>query len=383
MNIDKIANTKMKLCIVSLGACSLLATTKTNNIIGPDVHQVVLAKEFAKKGIKVSIIAYGKKGAPIEHINGIEIIAIKKMAYRCNILNILINSIRIWNAMRSADTHIYFQAGGTPGIISIFCKLARKKYIYENASDAILNRKLISRKIKEFSQSMLAIDSLGYWLDIKLADAVIVQSNYQLRILKENFGKKGILIKMAFPQNKLYKKSDPPIVLWVGSMADVKQPELFINLAKAIPNARFQMIGGFSSNKKLYNMIEESARNLTNFEFLGVVSFNKIEKYFGRASILVNTSMFEGFPNAFIQAWSHYMPVVSLFADPDELLCEKKLGFHSMNFTKMITDVKKLLEEEQLRNEMGKNCRKYVEIEHDITKSIMQYINIFDYIMKK
>ena len=382
MNKDRSTNGVRKLCIVALGAYPLLAGIKTNNIIGPDVHQVVLAKEFTKRGISVSIIAYCEEGDPIENINGIDIIKIKETAYRFRALNVLAKSFQIWEAMWKANTHIYFHAGGIPGIISLFCRLTGRKYIYENASDALVDRKLVTRKIKQFDRSIFSIGTIGYWFDIKLADAIIVQNKYQLIMLKKNFDREGILIKMSLPMKGIDKKANPPIILWVGSMAEVKQPELFVKLAKAVPGARFQMIGGHSGNQEeLYNTIKDAAKSTSNLEFLGVVPFNRIDEYFGRASILANTSMFEGFPIAFIQAWMNYVPVVSLNADPDELLCEEGLGFHSKTYRKMVEDIKILLEDEQLCQKMGEKCRQYAEIEHDITKNMIEYFNVLDQVM--
>jgi len=218
-------------------------------------------------------------------------------------------------------------------------------------------------------------------LDIKLADAIIVQNEYQEKMLKKNFGKDGFLIKMPFPltEQGMPEKANPPIVLWVGAMAEVKQPELFVKLAEAIPEARFKMKGGhFGGNQELYNRTKESSKRISNFEYVGTIPLNKDNEYFSRASILVNTSMFEGFPHAFIQAWMHYVPVVSLNADPDELLCKKGLGFHSKTFNQLVEDVKTLLKNEDLRKQMGENSRQYVENEHNITNIIREYIKVFE-----
>ena len=376
------SNKSVKVCFVALGAYPLLAGKNADNIIGPDIHQVILAKELIKHDFKITFITYGEGGASVEYINGMEIIKIRGDVCRLRLLNMVSKVFRIWNAMRKANARIYIHTGGAT--TSLFCRLTRKKFVCDVASDALVNRELVTTKIREFSQSKFSFGTFGNWLDIKLADSLIVQNEYQETMLKKNFGKDGFLIKMPFPltEQGMPEKANPPIVLWVGAMAEVKQPELFVRLAEAIPEARFQMIGGHSGNQEFYNRIKEKSKRIPNFEFLGVIPFNEVDEYFSRASILVNTSMFEGFPHAFIQAWMHYVPVVSLNADPDELICKKGLGFRSKTFDQLIEDVKTLLNNEALRGDMSVNGREYVEREHDITKNIREYIEVFEYPMR-
>ena len=374
------SNKSIKICFIALGAYPLLAGKNADNIIGPDVHQVILAKELIKHDFKITFITYAEEGVPVEYINGMEIIKIHEDVCRLRLLNIVSKVFRIWNAMRKANARIYIHAGGIAGPISLFCRVMKNKFVYEIASDALVNKNLITRKIKEFNQSIFSIGTFGNWLDIKLTDAIIVQSEFQKTMLKKNFGKDGFLIKMPVPltERGTSEKAKPAIVLWVGALAEVKQPELFVKLVEAIPETRFQMIGGHSGNRELYDRIKESSKRISNFEFFGVIAFDEVNKYFSRAAILVNTSMFEGFPHAFIQAWMNYVPVVSLNADPDGLLCEKGLGFHSKTFDQLTEDVKALLKNEYLRKQMGENSRRYIENEHDISNIINKYIEVFD-----
>lgn len=379
------SNKSIKICFVALGAYPLLAGKNTDNIIGPDVHQVILAKELIKHDFKISFITYGEGGASVEYINGIAIIKIHEDAYRLRMLNVVLKVFRIWNAMRKANARIYFQHGvAGPG--SLFCRLMKRKLICHIGSDALVNRELIAQEIKEFSRSKFSLGTFGNWLDIKFADAIIVQNEYQREMLKENFGKDGMLIKKPFPLTNqgMPEKTKPPIVLWVGAMAEVKQPELFVKLAEAIPDVKFQMIGGHSGNPELYGKIKESSKRISNFEYLGVIPFDEINEYFSRASILVNTSMFEAYPPyAAMQAWMSYTPVVSIGDNSDEVMRRYNMGFHSKTFEQMVEDVKSLVENEQLRKEMGENGRQYVESEHDITKIIEKYIEVFDHILRR
>lgn len=368
----------IKICFVALGAYPLLTGKNPKNVIGPDVHQVLLAKEIIKHNFKITFITYDEGGETVESINGIEIIK----TYRIDShLNKVLKVFRIWNAMRKAKAHIYFQHGGVAGAVSLFCQTMKKKIVYHIGSDALVTRELVTRKIKEFNKSRFSLDTFDNWLDIKFADAIIVQNKFQQTMLKKNFGKDGFLIKKPFPltERGIPEKAKPPIVLWVGAMAEVKQPELFVKFAEAIPEARFQMIGGHSGNQELYDRIKESSKIISNFEFLGVIPFDEVNKYFSRASILVNTSMFEAYPPyGFIQAWMNYTPVVSIGDNSDEIIRRYNMGFHSKTFNQLIEDVKTLLKNEALRKEMGINGRRYVESEHDLTTIVREYIKLFD-----
>jgi glycosyltransferase involved in cell wall biosynthesis len=73
----------------------------------------------------------------------------------------------------------------------------------------------------------------------------------------------------------------------------------------------------------------------------------------------------------------NYTPVVSLNSNPDGIIHKYAMGFHSKTFDQLVEDVKTLLKNERLREEFGMSGRKYVEREHDITKIIDKYIEVF------
>jgi glycosyltransferase involved in cell wall biosynthesis len=149
-----------------------------------------------------------------------------------------------------------------------------------------------------------------------------------------------------------------------------------VELAKSIPHANFEMIGGLGE-PRLYKEIKVASQKLPNLRFHGFIPFHKIDEYFKKASIFVNTSKIEGFPNTFIQAWTHYIPTVSLNVDPDNIIQNQKLGLRSGTFKQLVSNVNTLLQDEKLRKTIGKNARKYVEREHDIKKTVKIYIKIF------
>ena len=373
----------IKICFIALGAYPLLSGKDSKNVIGTDVHQVILARELIKHNFKITFTTYNEGVTPVGYIDGMEIIKIHEDTYQLRMLNIILRVFRIWNAMRKAKADIYFHHGGAAGVGSFFCRVVKKKFVCHIGSDARVNRELIARETKEFSRYIFNLCTFGDWLDIKLADVIIVQNEYQREMLKKNFGKDGVLIKKPFPRTmrEIPEKANPPIVLWVGAVAEVKQPELFVKLAEAIPEARFQMIGGHSGNQEFYDRLKAKSKRIPNFEFLGVIPFDKINEYFSRASILVNTSMFEAYPPySAMQAWMNYTPVVSLGDNLDEVIRRYNMGFHSKTFDQLVEDVKALLKNEKLMEEMGVNGRAYVEREHDLAHIVIEYIELFNHV---
>jgi glycosyltransferase involved in cell wall biosynthesis len=367
-----------KICFLAPTAYPLLKNEKEDikNVIGPDIDQITLANKLSKKGYKITIITHNESGPSEELINNIRVIKIFSPTAE---INLLTKIKYLWNAFKKSDSDIYFHYGDSLGIISIFTYLMGKRSIYKIASDVLLDRNLITNEIKEFKSSKFNTRVIGNWIDIKFSNVICLQNQYQLKMLKKRYNKNGKIIKNHIKINDvdLDKKSETPIVLWVGSMAEVKQPWLVIELVKMMPSVKFQMIGGYQDDPTLYNDMKRCSEELENFEFLGVVPFEEIDYYFNKAWILVNTSMFEGFPNSFLQAWMNHMPVLSINANPDEIITDYKLGFYSRNLKQLKEDLSILLNNKDLINEMGTNGRKYVENNHDINKILHEYIHLF------
>ena len=86
---------------------------------------------------------------------------------------------------------------------------------------------------------------------------------------------------------------------------------------------------------------------------------DEVNKVLSESHILVNTSEYEGFSNTYIQAWMRKVPVVALNSDPDDVIKTKGIGFHSKTFDQMVQDVRKLVENRKLRDEMGERSQKF------------------------
>lgn len=210
---------------------------------------------------------------------------------------------------------------------------------------------------------------------------IIGQTKYQNKLLKKYYSKKCEVIISNFhplPAHEIQKKH-PVKILWVSNIKSIKRPEIFVEVAKHFEqfrNVKFCMIGG-KQNKKLTTQLEEEINKIKNLEYLGEKTLKEVNNLFCQAHIFINTSDSEGFPNTFIQAWMRRVPVVSLNVDPDNVLKNHGIGFHSGNLEQLFKDTKRLIEDEELRETMGKRAQEYAFKHHSLA-NIENIVDLFD-----
>ena len=369
---------KNKICFVSLGSLPLLTSSQNISYAGgAELKQVLLIKELLKKDYPVSVVVHDEKASPLKK-DFEDLILVTSFPSIQNV-GFFKKFICLWKALKQADAEIYIQATYPPGIVALYCLLHRKKYIKWLSSDRTV-------LLEDVTQKTTWITKLSLYVDIKLASIIIGQNQYQKDMIQKKFRKKCVVIKNPFESpddsaNCATKKDHA--LLWIGTIRSLKQPELFLEIAGRFPQFKCIMIGGkTNSEMALYETIEKKSHLLSNLSFLGFVPHSKIQEYYEQSSVFVNTSVVEGFPNTFLEAWAHGVPVVSLTVDPDEIICNHKLGFHSKTIQQMMIDIESLLKHDGLRNEIASNGRKYIREHHDVKMVTNQFIELLSSLVK-
>jgi glycosyltransferase involved in cell wall biosynthesis len=85
------------------------------------------------------------------------------------------------------------------------------------------------------------------------------------------------------------------------------------------------MIGPNDDSPEYVRRIAEMAAHVPNLTLQGPASRAELDDRYRRALCLCCTSDHEGFPNTFLEAWSHGLPVVSTW-DPDGVIAASGLG---------------------------------------------------------
>ncbi len=355
----------LKICFVSLDAYPLFNPSCGGSHGGSEIDAYMTGTELAKDSrFKVTFIT-ADFGQPNEEvIDGMHLI-------KCDGLNknIFAAGVSLWQAMKRADCDIYFRKTPTlpTFLAALFCRLKNKLFAYRCASANNCNGGYIREHWFR--------GRLFKWA-LKHASVVTVQNRTDVDTLRQTTGVNSIFIPNGHHLAQLAEQPRDGI-LWVGRSTHVKRPELFIELAKQIPQQRFVMVCEQCSENRHYNRLVGEAQQVSNIEFHKSVPFKKIDSFFQRAKILVNTSDFEGFPNTFIQACSAGTPILSLNTNPDGFLEKYKCGLCAKgNWNAFVRQGATLLDS-RTQSEYGQNGRKYAAENHDITKIIEQYKKLF------
>ncbi len=211
-----------------------------------------------------------------------------------------------------------------------------------------------------------------YVWGLKMADKIICQTPEQANKLKQNYGLDSVVILSPYVKIKPPLKHNKDFILWVGRSAYYKRPEFFLELAKLIPNENFLMISNPSEHDRgIHQQILEIGSVLKNIEIIESIPFHQIQKYYGKAKLLINTSDFEGFPNTFIEAALEKTPTISLNVNPNQMLTRHACGFYCKgNFKELVCSCRELGVNIRKREEMGNRSRAYAISHHNIDLAI-------------
>ncbi len=291
----------------------------------------------------------------------------------------------LYKCLKDLNPDLIYQRDGIAytGVCAYFAKKFGKKMIwYISANSAVRALKF------KFSRDLLFryIDKKILQYGIKNTTYIIGQTKYQNDLLKRNFGRECDYIVPNFhpePRNEI-KKEEPIKIVWVANIKKFKRPELFIKLSEnfqANKKVKFLMIGRKDCGK-WQSELENKIAKFSNLNYLGEKSIEQVNRILCHSHIFVHTSLSEGFPNTYIQAWMREIPVVTLDFDPDDLLKKKKIGFHSRTFEQMTKHIRYLIENEDAREEMGKRAREYALENYTIEKIGWRYLKILNNLIK-
>jgi glycosyltransferase involved in cell wall biosynthesis len=216
-------------------------------------------------------------------------------------------------------------------------------------------------------------------LMLRSADILIAQNIYQRVACQRRFGRDVPLIRNGHRITKYSENVGRNVVLWVGRNDAQKQPRIFLELISSMPDIHFIMVCNRAGALETADDadIKSRAMRLANCEYYESVAFEEIDRFYSRARLLVNTSTGEGFPNTFIQAALHSVPIVSLNADPDGVLSTFQIGYCAAgSYESLFKSVLEYVRNDEICRLHGQNGYHYAAKHHDIDKQAPEFVRI-------
>src|SRR5262249_8533029 len=190
---------------------------------GAELQSTYLARALAADGLRVAHLV---RGSAARDVDGVSVIPLGPGYDRGG----LARRRAVWRALRAADASVYVQrsAGFETGIVGVYTRASRRRFVFSASSEADFRLDDATTRLAAASMD----DRKSRWqyrLGIRCASAVVVQTTDQHSLAARTFGVDAVVIP-SFCEPAAPRESERDGFLWVGGVAEVKNPLGFVEL---------------------------------------------------------------------------------------------------------------------------------------------------------
>jgi glycosyltransferase involved in cell wall biosynthesis len=326
---------------------------------GAELQSTLLAHALKGRGLRVAHIVY-----PVTEPRRIEtstpalVERAEWQGYRR--LGGLGETAAIWRSFQRADAEAYIVRGSGGHLIAAgaFCRALRRRLIFSTSSELDFDFARADR-----NPGTLRL----YKASLRLADQLVVQTGQQRELARRALRDLDPVVIPSFAEPTQSANGAGKYFLWVDRLVEYKLPERYVELATALPDARFRMVASVTNEtpQGLAERIETAADRLPNLELLPPRPRGQLLQEIQQAVAVVKTSRIEGMPNAFLEAWARGVPVLSLNVDPDAKIEDNRIGVAAGgSMERFIAAAATLWSDPDLRSEIGERARQFIHKVH-------------------
>jgi colanic acid/amylovoran biosynthesis glycosyltransferase len=225
---------------------------------------------------------------------------------------------------------------------------------------------------------LLISQSYRNWLvEFTQSNVIIVPSNYNLNRLEILGCKRSNIHAIPYAFYGIISevndiKEIKYDLIFVGRFVAKKDPRILMytlnEVVKINPNVKLCLVGSGYLKSEILKLIKEFKLE-SNVILKGSVMQSEVYDLLNKSKIYVQHSVTsldgdqEGFPNSILEASSLGLPVVStIHAGIPEIVIDGKTGFlvQEFDYSMMAQRILELLNDEQLRRNLGDNGQKYI-----------------------
>ena len=366
---------RIDLCLVAHLAWGAMSGGTAGHVGGVERQTSLMARWLASRGHHPSLVTWDEGQPDGVLVDGVRVVKLCAREAGLPVLRFLHPRWTSLNrALARANAGIYYHncSEYVTGQVALWARRHGRRFVFSTAHDEDTDPRLRHLSLRE---------RVLYRYGLRHADRIIAQTRTQQSRLKEHFGRESVVIPMPCPgpgpEETLARPARPGAgrVLWIGRVCEQKRPHLLLELARACPDVGFDLVGP-ADTSPYTRAVLEAVRSTPNVRVRGAVPRPKVPALYLAASCLVCTSRDEGFPNTFLEAWSHGLPVVSTF-DPDGLIAERGLGGAAADVAELAAGIRHLLlSPEEWRGASERARRHYLD-NHTIEGAMSRFEAVF------
>jgi glycosyltransferase involved in cell wall biosynthesis len=286
------------------------------------------------------------------------------------------DAVPLYRALNEIRPDVIYQRVGCgyTAIAACFAQRHRTRMIWHVAHDDDVTPGSAIMHGRNPVRRFLEARSVAY--GIRQAPLIVVQTEQQARLLELHYHRQADAVIPNFqpePREPI-DKTGPVRVVWIASLKPWKQPEIFVRIARELrdlADVQFVMVGGRASRSEdeWDRAIMREVASTPNLQYVGRLTQSEVNRLLASSHVFVNTSLKEGFPNTFIQAWMREVPVVSLAVDPDGVMTREAIGICAGSEEGMVRAVRMLASDARLRGEYGLRGKQHAHRRHSLANA--------------
>lgn len=370
----------MNLCIVAHFAYGAIAGGSKGHVGGVERQTSLMAKWFAARGHVVSLVTWDEGQTEDCFVDGVKVIKLCRQSEGIPGLRFFYPRWTSLNkALARAGADIYYQNSGEyiTGQMALWCRLKKRLFVYSTGSDTDCDATLPAmRSVRE---------KVLYRYGLRHADTIISQTKKQQHMLRNGFNLASTVLPMPCPgpdrtqyPKPVFSEKKTLHVGWAGRISKEKRLELLVEVARALPNVIFE-VGGATTCKDdddYAQPILEAAASLPNIILHGRIAREDMSAFYNKLHLFCCTSAYEGFPNTFLEAWSHGLPIVSTF-DPDNLITEQELGKSATDVLSLVEGINYFMNKPRAWEASSSRVLEYYLHNHKVDEAMAQFEKVF------
>jgi glycosyltransferase involved in cell wall biosynthesis len=327
---------------------------------GGETQMVLLAKALAARNLRVGLIVVGTAEELPASWNGVRLLPQPPRRRSGGLAARAALALAAARALIGVSTDVLLQmnAGPTTGIAACVARIRGARFIY------------VSMNVVDFDYAAFEPSALNvrlYEWGVRHASEVVVQDAHQAQLCRERFGRDPVVI-YSIATRAERRTRQPEAFLWVGRLQHWKNPDAYVELARAVPEAQFWMIAVPQENEppESRRRVEDGVRELPNLHLLDSRPRDELGELMARAVAIVSTSESEGMPNVFLEGWARGVPALTLSFDPDGMIARHELGHSAGGDSGRLAELARdLWTRRDDQDELADRCIAYVRAEHD------------------